>query len=80
MVTQNRLCPKRADLMSLIEARPIVLVSTRESRENEKSTRLKHFSTSKNGLNEVFTFKIGVSFFFEIPWDSTAALYEFSIY
>jgi hypothetical protein len=39
-----------------------VLVSTRESRENKKSTQLNHFSTSKNDSNEVFTLKINKSF------------------
>ena len=41
------------------------------------------FSTLKKELNDVFTFAIDESFVlvsFEIPWEPTAALYEFSMY
>ena len=41
------------------------------------------FSTLKQELNDVFTFAIDESFClvsFEIPWEPTAALYEFSMY
>ena len=59
------------------------LVSTGRSRENEKSTPLRHFSTLKKESNDVFTFAINERFCllsFEIPWEPTAALSEFSMY
>ena len=59
------------------------LVSTRRSRENEKSTRLEHFFYSEKGVEWCRYLFNRWKFFllsFEIPWEPTAALSEFSMY